>query len=64
MFSLWKKLFLSPEELKLIDTVVKRNVPISVIGRGTVYIDPRDIIKSEQFKKYVEQASKVPLVTD
>lgn len=53
MFKCLRNLFLSEEEKKILKQISKYKT-MRVIGRGTLYVDPKEVTSTEQFKHYTK----------
>ncbi|HBD9289618.1 TPA: hypothetical protein RU316_001815 [Legionella pneumophila] len=46
------------KDKQILDAIVKSN-SIDFIGRGTLTLDPKDVINSDKYKDLIEKTSKV-----
>ncbi|WP_130413123.1 hypothetical protein [Fluviicoccus keumensis] len=49
----------SDDERKVMETVKKSYSSLRVVGRGTVVINPADVIKDDNFKVYYKKAAEI-----
>ncbi len=63
MTDLIKKIFgvyVYPDEQKVLDAINKSGLKtMRVLGRGTLWVDSKEVINTEKFKAYVEQAKSI-----
>ncbi|GAA0370221.1 hypothetical protein GCM10009092_38150 [Bowmanella denitrificans] len=50
---------LTEEQQKLVDSVQASGLKVQIVGRGTVMVDPEDIVSSAKYQRLVDQAHLV-----